>query len=103
MTGTGWTSRALCSRFPDINFIPDPFLGETSAPAKAVCAHCSVVDQCRAFRVENPQLGVWGGENEVDYLVRRGVLRDPTCQCGKGTVVTTVLGSVCIGCGEVTG
>ncbi len=45
---------------PRVNFFPDR--GERTSAAKAVCAECSVRDECLAFALEHPDLtGIWGG------------------------------------------
>jgi WhiB family redox-sensing transcriptional regulator len=75
-----WTERALC-REPGTD--PELFfpVGETGlaarrqvAAAKAVCARCPVMDQCRdwAVRTGQPE-GIWGGTtpDERRHLRRR--------------------------------
>jgi len=100
-----WRENALCKRFPDINFVPDPFLGESSEPAKQVCFHCRVSSSCRAYRREHPELlGVWGGEDEVDITMAQDTPAPaaPECSCDeKAGVVQTILGVVCTTCGKV--
>jgi hypothetical protein len=43
----GWERDALCIEYPAVNFFP--VRGEPTAPAKAVCALCLVLAECRAF------------------------------------------------------
>jgi WhiB family redox-sensing transcriptional regulator len=101
-----WRSRALCRRFTDVNFVPDPFLGEDSLPAKNVCAHCPVAVDCLAYAMRTDRLGVWGGTDEADRALLRtvaAVAALPGCPCGSGSPgVTTALGVVCTSCGTVS-
>ena len=51
---------AACLEYPDVEFFPDR--GQSSAPAKAVCARCSVRTECLAFALDlDIRDGVWGG------------------------------------------
>jgi WhiB family redox-sensing transcriptional regulator len=43
----------------NINFFP--VRGENAAPALAICATCTVRDECREQGVNNNERGVWGG------------------------------------------
>lgn len=48
------------------------YRAETYAAAKAICARCPVIDQCRAYSLENGvRFGVWGG---LDWLERDRLL-----------------------------
>lgn len=55
---------------------PDLFYREDAASlkaAKAVCARCPVLEQCRDWAVETGEPhGVWGGLDEDERRVRRG-------------------------------
>jgi WhiB family redox-sensing transcriptional regulator len=54
-----WQADALCREYPEVDFFPGR--GESTAPAKAVCARCLVRDECRALAGERNEFGVWGG------------------------------------------
>lgn len=55
-----WHRDALCREYPGVSFFP--VLGESSAPAKAVCGRCAVRSECADYAVDDPSLGgIWGG------------------------------------------
>lgn len=55
-----WYADAACREHPELTWHPE--LGQTSAPAKAVCATCLVRDECLAYGLADPHLeGIWGG------------------------------------------
>jgi WhiB family redox-sensing transcriptional regulator len=56
---SGWQQFALCAQTDPDLFILDK--GESSKPAKKICAACPVIEQCLAFALANPVKGVWGG------------------------------------------
>lgn len=45
--------------------------------AAAICANCSVSQNCREYARRNNEHGFWGGENE-DERYLGGFLKDPT-------------------------
>ncbi|HEX9774358.1 MAG TPA: WhiB family transcriptional regulator [Actinomycetota bacterium] len=72
-TTVDWQSLAAC-RGADTNLFFTPFHLETKdervrreAKAKAICAECPVIMQCRRFAldVREPH-GIWGGLNEIE-------------------------------------
>ncbi|MFD1716611.1 WhiB family transcriptional regulator [Georgenia deserti] len=75
-----WQYEGACREAdPDLFFHPEGERGGTrrrrDAAAKAVCATCPVIEQCRehALQVREPY-GVWGGLSEderLDELTRR--------------------------------
>lgn len=52
---------AACKETPEVTFFPEK--GEDSRPAKAVCAGCLVLVDCRQWALDQgPKLaGIWGG------------------------------------------
>ncbi|MFL6123737.1 WhiB family transcriptional regulator [Actinophytocola sp.] len=57
---TEWMRDALCAQTDPEAFYPDEH--GSVAPAKAVCAVCPVLAECRAYALETGQrFGVWGG------------------------------------------
>lgn len=67
-----WHADAACREHPEVNFYPT--LGESTDPAKAVCAGCLVRDECRADALERGDgHGIWGGTsaNERKTLRRQ--------------------------------
>jgi WhiB family redox-sensing transcriptional regulator len=51
-----WQASALCAQVDADPFFPDR--GETSLPAKKVCAACEVKKECDAYGVDEPY-GIW--------------------------------------------
>ena len=49
--------------------------------AKAICAQCPVMEQCRDHaRVNGEKYGIWGGENERSRRGKRGTLHTLYCK-----------------------
>jgi WhiB family redox-sensing transcriptional regulator len=64
-----WSARGACRRVPTEVFFPTR--GEDVGAARAVCAACPVLADCRAYALAVPGLkGIWGGlsERERDVL-----------------------------------
>jgi WhiB family redox-sensing transcriptional regulator len=67
-----WHARAACAgKGPDLFF---PERGDSSAPAKALCAACPVQRQCLDVALADASVrGIWGGVSERGRRVlRRG-------------------------------
>jgi WhiB family redox-sensing transcriptional regulator len=65
-----WQQNAAC-RGADVSIF-FPVLGESTAPAKALCGTCPVAEPCRAYAVDNPGThGVWGGTSQGQRSVLR--------------------------------
>jgi WhiB family redox-sensing transcriptional regulator len=58
----GWMRDALCREHPEVDFFPTR--GQSTAPAKAVCASCLVRAECATYAVEHDEAGIWGGTSE---------------------------------------
>jgi WhiB family transcriptional regulator, redox-sensing transcriptional regulator len=57
-----WQADALCLEYPDVAFFPEP--GESTEPAKAICARCLVAEECGAWAVTiAARDGIWAGES----------------------------------------
>lgn len=58
-----WHAQAAC-RDSDLSFFPER--GESTAPAKAVCAACPVRVECFEFVMSTgePMHGIWAGTSE---------------------------------------
>lgn len=56
-----WIRNARCKTAPVNVFFPER--GDDVRPAKAICARCPVLDDCRTYALDAPQQlqGVWGG------------------------------------------
>lgn len=83
----GWRQRAACRGIAD----PEVFFPNTTGPkradgrdhpeveaAKAICATCKVLDECREFALADPGIsGVWGGlwQDELRAERRRRMRR----------------------------
>ncbi len=60
-----WRAEGACRSVPTPVFFPGR--GASTAPAKAVCQGCAVVDECRGYALALPRLrGVWGGLSEAE-------------------------------------
>ncbi|HZD66298.1 MAG TPA: WhiB family transcriptional regulator, partial [Acidimicrobiales bacterium] len=79
----GWQRRAAC-RGPHASiFFPPPHFErkadkrERESRAKAICARCTVSQECLdyALRIREPH-GIWGGRNEVE---RKAILDREAC------------------------
>ena len=66
-----WTEYALCSQVDPELFFPEK--GNPAYKAKAVCAACPVMMQCRSYAINSPVFlyGVWGGLSERDRRYHR--------------------------------
>lgn len=67
-----WMSKALRPQVDGDMFFVDK--GESTKPAKAVCAHCEVTAECLKFALDNDfRYGVFGGfsERERRQMKRR--------------------------------
>jgi WhiB family transcriptional regulator, redox-sensing transcriptional regulator len=68
----GWAEQALCAQADPEAWFPER---ATPAPvAKAICARCPVLEPCRVYALDRPELrGVWGGMSERERRsARRG-------------------------------
>jgi len=72
-----WSNRAACLSAEPEQFFPVGGAAAAqweSAAAKAVCAHCDVLAECRDYALATRQpFGVWGGLDEEE---RRAVLAE---------------------------
>ena len=65
-----WQKDAACHEHPDVNFFPER--GESSAPAKAICAMCLVANECRQYAIDNGiKDGIWGHQSGRDRRTAR--------------------------------
>jgi len=89
MTDLGWRDRAACLGHPtpDIFFAPDReeprhVRKARETDAKAVCATCPVIMECRMWAVETGMTdGVWGGKTGAGrsrWAGRHGLVRHGT-------------------------
>jgi WhiB family redox-sensing transcriptional regulator len=68
-----WRDLALCAQTDPDSFFPDR--GESSRPAKRVCAACDVRAECLQYALDHGErYGVWGGLSERE---RRALARQP--------------------------
>lgn len=66
---------ALCLEYPGVNFFADP--GGRYETAKAVCARCLVLRECRDYALDRAiDDGIWGGTSARDRKVLRAEKRD---------------------------
>lgn len=64
-----WQDFAVCATTDPELFFPEA--GETSRPAKKVCAVCPVVTQCLEMVVGRDVPGVWGGLSRAERAAMR--------------------------------
>ncbi|MGC4769233.1 WhiB family transcriptional regulator [Micromonospora sp. DT44] len=70
-TGGRWEDRGLCRQVDPEIFFPDK--GESTRPAKSICARCEVQTECREAAMQRMEpFGVWGGLSERE---RRAIKR----------------------------
>lgn len=70
-TPPAWQERGACNDHPADVFFPKR--GESTKPAKVVCATCPVRRECLDFAIdEGITHGVWGGLSELE---RRSIRR----------------------------
>ena len=61
-----WRARAACRNTPD----PELFFPLDTGPAarqvaaKAICARCPVLAECRSWAISHEAYGIWGGLTE---------------------------------------
>jgi WhiB family redox-sensing transcriptional regulator len=73
-----WTRDALCTEVGSDIFFPEK--GESTAPAKKVCSHCPVINECLEWAIANDErFGVYGGKSERE---RRRIKRDRLATVG---------------------
>lgn len=66
-TVNAWQTLAACAELDqaeaDRLFFPER--GRSVAPAKAICAHCPVREECLEYALDNVErFGIWGGMSE---------------------------------------
>lgn len=66
-----WHAEAACrGRGDEVAFFPA--LGQSTAPAKALCATCPVTAQCAAFALDTGAFGgIWAGETSANLRKAR--------------------------------
>lgn len=79
-----WMDSGAC-REPGVD--PEWFFSQSHAAidrAKQVCAGCDHTARCHAYAVENREVGVWGGADDLDRRRARmkGLVRSSTCRKG---------------------
>lgn len=77
----GWMHDAACREpHPGVSFYPDR--GESTEPAKAICARCLVRDDCLAYALETEVAwstwGIWGGESAAGRRRLKSTNVDPS-------------------------
>jgi hypothetical protein len=77
-----WQDDALCPQTDPNAFFPDK--GESTTPAKQICLHCQVRQQCLDYAVAHDErFGVWGGFSERERRrMKRGEDLTPTLRHG---------------------
>lgn len=84
----GWWERAACRDLPKTLFVHESMSRAEEREAKAVCAACPVMDECRTFALEladsgravDVPVGIWGGTNAAErraMLTRRRMRSAP--------------------------
>lgn len=74
-----WRERGACRTVPTSVFFPER--GGDVRPAKAICATCPVIEECREWALTLPEMfGVWGGLSERQ---RKGAYTGCCQRCGR--------------------
>lgn len=74
MTDLDWRHRARCKGEDPELFFPagtGSVYDTQIAQAKAVCARCPVIEQCREWALESGEGGIWGGMSEEERRALR--------------------------------
>lgn len=78
-TTPGWRTRAACRDSDPELFFPDPGQSSAVRTARSICAHCPVIDACRAFiedietqRGARAPHGIWAGTTAEERRLARG-------------------------------
>lgn len=73
----GWREDAACGGFDSALFFPAGEEDSLAAAAKAICASCSVAEECLQYAIAtNQSEGVWGGMTGAERRRLRRRLRD---------------------------
>lgn len=74
-----WMNDGACIGTPTEDFFPTS--GADHQPAKAICARCTVSEDCLAYAIDRPDLhGVWGGTSERErQRMRRQARQTDLC------------------------
>jgi hypothetical protein len=71
-----WQAQAACRGVGVEVFFPER--GESTAPAKALCATCPVTEPCRQYAIAHTDVyGVWGGTSTQQRSVLRSSESEP--------------------------
>lgn len=63
-TDDTWRTQAACIGLDHLFFVEQ---GQTSKPAKAICANCPVIAQCLDYAcTHNAYFGIWGGKTDQE-------------------------------------
>jgi WhiB family redox-sensing transcriptional regulator len=70
-TRPAWHGGAACKKVPAVSWFPDH--GESAAEAKAICAGCPVLEECRVWALaQGPKLqGIWAGLSRLERAQTR--------------------------------
>jgi WhiB family redox-sensing transcriptional regulator len=81
-----WASRGAC-RGQNMTRLFFPGVGEPTDQAKAVCASCPVITECRTHALEQGEkFGIWGGLSEAQRKeIRSGRVRRQSWPIKHGT------------------
>ena len=65
-----WIKKASCTGRSYLFYPCDnertPARDKREQRAKAICANCAVIQNCKDYARANAEFGIWGGENEED-------------------------------------
>ncbi len=65
-----WQADALCQEHPEVSFFPER--GESTEPAKAICAACPCATECKGYAEANGiRHGIWAGESMAQRKRKR--------------------------------
>lgn len=69
---TDWMRDAVCAQSDPEAFFPEPGQPNLAVEARAVCAWCPVLVECRDWAIARPGVtGIWGGTSDRERQAMR--------------------------------
>lgn len=88
-----WKHDALCREHGEINWFPGQGESNEVRKAKAICAECTVREECLDYAQRHKEVfGIWGGLSERQRKYHRDRSRggfEKPCWCGRKIVLVS--------------